>query len=258
MISINLLTILRILLPVFAGAWLAGEIGYRLGAFRRERSGTVLAPGVGAMVGSLLALLAFMLAFTFGVASDRFGARRVLVVDEANAVSTAFLRADLMPPPWADNLREHLREYVDLRLEIAANPERVAAGLKRSEELHRLMWADVLAGTEARPGPTNALVLQAITDVIDLHSGRVAATYYNRLSNVIWGMLFLVTASGMVAVGYQAGISGPRPSVVSLLLMLALSAVVALIAELDRPGTGWLAVRQTPLEDAAQMMRAPQ
>ena len=258
MTSINLLPILKVLLPVFAGAWLAGEIGHRLGAFRRERSGTVLAPGVGAMVGSLLALLAFMLAFTFGVAAERFGTRRVLVVDEANAVSTAFLRADLMPPPWADNLREHLREYVDLRLEMAASPEAVAAGLTRSEELHVLMWADVLAGTEARPVPTNALVLQAINDVIDLHSSRVAATYYSRLSIAIWGMLFLVTASGMVAVGYQAGISGPRPSVVSLLLMLALSAVIALIVDLDRPGTGWLAVQQASLQDAAQMMRAPQ
>ena len=75
----------RVLVPTFAGAVLVIELGYRLGA--------------GTMVGSLFALLAFMLAFTFGMATSRFDARRQLVVEEANAVTTAFLRADLLPTP---------------------------------------------------------------------------------------------------------------------------------------------------------------
>ena len=89
----------RVLVPTFAGAVLAVELGYRLGASRRARATTGVGSGAGTMVGSLFGLLAFMLAFTFGMATSRFDARRQLVVEEANAVTTAFLRADLLPTP---------------------------------------------------------------------------------------------------------------------------------------------------------------
>ena len=118
----------RVLAPTFAGALLAAELGYRLGAFRRGRAATGVPSGAGTMVGSLFALLAFMLAFTFGLAASRFDARRQLIVEEANAVSTAFLRADLLPPPGAERLREMSRALLKLA-RAAARGERFYAAL---------------------------------------------------------------------------------------------------------------------------------
>src|SRR4051812_10427232 len=73
------------------------EAGHRLGQFRRRHSEDEKEAPVGAIVGATLALLGFVLAFTFGVAASRFDARRQIVVEEANAVGTTFLRAGLLP-----------------------------------------------------------------------------------------------------------------------------------------------------------------
>src|ERR1700756_2214020 len=100
-----------------AAALGCGEIGYRL-SLRRSKDAT--ADGdvpVGTMVAAILALLAFMLAFTFSVATTRFEERRTLVVKEANAVGTAYLRTDILEEPSKTNLKTLLRKYVAVRAE---------------------------------------------------------------------------------------------------------------------------------------------
>ena len=210
-------------MPAFVGAFVAAELGYRLGTFRRAGEGTGVPSSAGTMVGSLFALLAFMLAFTFGLAASRFDTCRELIVEEANAVTTTFLRADLLPSPWAERLRAHLRDYVELRLEgvRTPTPETIAASIRRSEELHRLMWAQAMEATEARPAPTNALVLQALNEVFDVHSKRISGAFYSQIPPTIWVSLLFVAGAGMLAVGYQAGLSGPRPSLMTFLLMFS-------------------------------------
>jgi hypothetical protein len=76
---------------------LAVEAGFRLGRWRHQRSEQEKEPPVGAMVGAILGLLAFPLAFTFGLAASRFDTRRELVLDEANAIGRTYLRAALLP-----------------------------------------------------------------------------------------------------------------------------------------------------------------
>ena len=91
---------------------LAIEGGYRLGQYRRSRSEQEKEAPVGAMVGATLGLLAFMLAFTFGLAAARFDTRRQLLLDEANAIGTTYLRAGMLPNQREDILAL-LRDYVD-------------------------------------------------------------------------------------------------------------------------------------------------
>ena len=74
------------------------------------------------IVGSILALLAFMMAFTFGMAGSRYNTRRAAVLDEANAIGTAYLRADLLPDAHRAEVRALLREYVDVRLGVQRDP----------------------------------------------------------------------------------------------------------------------------------------
>ena len=68
------------------------------------------------IVGSLLALMAFLLAITMGMASDRYNARRAVVLAEANAVGTTYLRAGYLPERASSETKDLLHEYVPLRI----------------------------------------------------------------------------------------------------------------------------------------------
>jgi hypothetical protein len=108
---------------LFAGTILvvvmAIEAGHRLGHAARRQSEDEKESPVSAMAGAVLGLAAFMLAFAFGIVSDRYDARKGLVRDEANAVRTAYLRSDFLPEPGRAEAKDLLRRYLDVRLALA-------------------------------------------------------------------------------------------------------------------------------------------
>lgn len=225
------------------------EIGFLLGRFRHKRFAQEQSAPVGAMVGATLGLLAFTLAFTFGMAASRHDARKQLVLDEANAVSATFLRSELLPQPYRDEIQNLLREYVDIRVEAVAHQEKLAAAIARSEELHRLLWKQTVAVAEKHPTPINGLFITSLNMVIDLHAKRVTAGIRNRIPPTVWISLYLVAFLAMMAVGYHTGLSGSRRSIAVLFQALAFSAVLILIADLDRPQEGLLKVGQEAMID---------
>jgi hypothetical protein len=171
-------TLLLVLLSV--------EGGYRLGKYRRSRSEEEKEAPVGAMAGATLGLLAFMLAFTFGLAAARFDTRRQLLLDEANAIGTTYLRAGMLPDR-RENIRALLRDYVDARLE-AVRSGNVTEGIRRSEHLQGQLWAQAVALGENNPTSiVVGLFVQSLNEVIDLHAKRVTAGLRNRIPGVIWG-----------------------------------------------------------------------
>ena len=105
---------------VFVGfmiaAILTSEIGFRLGRWWQRRSPGEQEGPTEMLVGSILAMLAFLLAVTMGMASDRFDARHVLVRDESNTIRTTFLRAGYLAEPYGKDIQNLLREYVPLRI----------------------------------------------------------------------------------------------------------------------------------------------
>ncbi len=115
------------------------EIGFRIGVWWQAREPGEQEGPADMLVGSLLGLMAFVLAITLGLASDRFDTRRGLVVAEANAISTAYLRADLLPPADGAQLKSLLREYLPLR--IVTNTADIPAHIEASDDLRRRMWA---------------------------------------------------------------------------------------------------------------------
>ncbi len=160
---------------------LAVEGGVRLGQYRRRRSEQEDRPPVGEMVAATLALLAFLLAFTFGLAASRFDVRRGLVIDEANAIGTTALRAGLLPEPHRSDVRRILREYVDVRVE-AIQPGKLNRSIARSEELHARLWAHAVAVGEKNPGSiVVGLFIASLNEVIDLHAKRLALGVRNRI-----------------------------------------------------------------------------
>ncbi len=130
------------------------ECGFRLGSRVQRANGQQQAPQIGTLVGALLALLGFLLAFTFGMAGSRFDARKQLLLDEANSIGTTHLRAGLLPEPHRAEVRRLLREYLDVRLAVRTVND-VPAAVAESDDLHRRLWAEAeaCAGRTQTPSP---------------------------------------------------------------------------------------------------------
>lgn len=247
--AIDHLPIWGVFLTTVAVVLLSIEGGYRLGKYRRRRSEQEDRPPVGEAVAATLALLAFLLAFTFGMAASRFDVRRGLVVDEANAIGTTYLRAGMLPEPHRSEVRNLLREYVDVRLE-AIEPGKLSRSITRSQELHARLWDHATAVGQKNPGSiVVGLFITSLNEVIDLHTKRLELGVGNRIPGTIWMALYFVAIVATAVMGYHAGLAGSGRSLAILALVLAFSTVMTLIADLDRPQEGLLRVSQQAMSD---------
>lgn len=234
---------------------LAVELGCRVARSRKRRHQNETEAPVAPIVAATLGLLAFILAFTFGMAASRFEERRQSVLLEANAISTSYLRGAVLPEPMATDSRNLLREYVDVRL-AAADPQKTAEAITKSEELHRRLWAQAVAAAQKERSPMTSSFMQSLNDVFNLHEKRLMASLYSRVPGAIWLGLYLLLALAMMVMGYHEGIAGTRRSLAVIVMVVAFSAVLVLIADLDRPGEGRLQVSQQAMFDARKAMLA--
>jgi hypothetical protein len=234
---------------------LSVEIGYRVGIVRARKSEREREAPIDSMVGSTLGLLAFMLAFTFGMASSRYDARKQFVVDEANAIRAADLRAQLFAEPRRSTIRALLLEYVDVRLQGVLQPSELPNAIKRSEQIHQTLWSNIASmGPEVAP-PDRVALSGAIIEMINLHTKRLNAVTHNRIYGAIWVALYSLAVLAMGMLGYRAGMSGRRSPLAILILALAFSAVLVLINDLDRPQQGLVKVSQQTLIDLQTNLR---
>jgi hypothetical protein len=252
--AIDALPLWGLFVAVLLLVLLSVEGGFRLGRYRHSRSDQEVEAPVGAMVGATMGLLAFILAFTFGAAAERFDSRRQMVLDEANAIGTTYLRAGMLPSR-RDEVRLLLRQYVDVRLE-AMRTGQVAEGIRRSEQLQEQLWAQAVALGEGHPTSiVVGLFVQSLNEVIDLHAKRVTAGIRNRIPGAIWLALLAVAVLALASMGYHSGIAGTRRSLAQVAVAVTFAVVIGLIADLDRPQEGSLRVSQQALVDLRQSMR---
>src|SRR5262249_10044480 len=147
---------------------LSVEFGYRLGKYRRSHHETEKEAPLGTMVGATLGLFAFILAFTFGLAASRFDNRRQLLLDEANAIGTTYLRAGTLPAE-GQQVRDLLREYVAARLE-AVHPGKLGEQIRHSEDIQQKMWTEAESIGQKNPNSiVVGLFIQSLNQMIDLH-----------------------------------------------------------------------------------------
>lgn len=223
-------------------------IGFYAGLRRSKRAEHEMEGPIGSAVGAVLGLLAFILAFTFGIAASRFDARKHLLLDEVNAIGTAVLRADLLPEPHRTESRRLLTSYVDIRAGLAGQSPNLEQIITDSEALQKELWSHAVELAKADlNSDIGALFIESLNEVIDLHTSRVTVSLQYRIPIRIWMGLFLVTVLSMLAVGYQFGLKGRRNLVIHTVLALTFSAVVLLIADLDRATGGQLQVSQQPM-----------
>ena len=247
-----------LLFAIFAPVtFLAYEIGFQVGHWYQARTPGVQEGPTGVLVGSLLALLAFLLAITMGMASDRFDTRRGLVLEEANAMGTTYLRAGYLPEPASSEIRNLLREYVPLRV-APSDRATLLANIQRSEELLQQMWS--IAEAEAKvtqQGDLMSTFIESLNETIDLHESRVAAGVYARVPASILWLLVIGSVLTLGMVGYSAGLTARRDLLSAIVLIVALGAVLALVVDLDRPQEGFVQVSQQPIIDLQQQIGPP-
>jgi hypothetical protein len=229
------------------------EAGYALGSIAHRKSEDEKEAPVSGVSGAVLALTAFIIAFTFAIASERFDARKQLVRADANAIRTAYLRASFLPVPDRAESRQLIKAYLDRRLAFAqaGDIRRQAAdpSLAESERIHRRLWDLAVANAERdMNSDVAALYIEALNEMIEVHASRVAIGLQARIPVGIWLALYSLTILGMLSVGYHAGITGSKRSKATVILATSFGLVIALIASLDRPG-GFIAVTQQPLVD---------
>jgi len=255
--SLDALPLWSILLGTIALVLLSIETGIRQGR-RRQRAGKGKLEVSAAMVGAVMGLLSFLLAFTFNGAATRHESRKAMVVKEANAVEQAWLRAGFLDERQAGDLRSLLRLYVDVRLNgVTGGPAALAPALRQSLELHAKMWALVEEAGRRAPGSiVVGLLVQSINEVIDVHVERFTLAVRNRVLPTIWLTLYLLLVAGMLATGVQIGQSTTRQFSLELALALTFSTVMFLIVDLDRPREGLLTVSQEAMVDLQTRMRA--
>lgn len=238
---------------------LAAEVGYRVGSWRGTRTSEEAMADLGVALGGLLGLLGLLLAFTFGMAGARHDDRRMLVIEEANALGTAWLRTDLVPEPMRAQAREALRAYTQLRVEAAIQGNRKQAEqvVARSEQLQRPLWNAAVDAAAAAPSPSTALFVSAVNEVIDMHGRRVARGLRNPIPPVILATLYAVSILVVLALGFSRALAGDRNAVATTLLAVILAVVLGLILDLDRPAGGLLRVSQQSMEDVLRSMTPP-
>jgi hypothetical protein len=234
---------------------LAVECGYRLGKRAgggQEEKDTPL----GEMVAATLGLLAFLLAFTFGLAASRYDTRRQLLLDEANAIGTTYLRAAMLPER-RDDIRSLLKQYVDIRLD-AARTHDLPSVLQRSDAVQQQLWSHAVAIAQRSPSSiVTGLFVQSLNELIDLHAKRLTASVRNRIPLAIWISVYGVTILSFVVLGYHAGMVRTRRSPAVLPVAVTFAVVIWLIADLDRPQEGTLTVSQQALVDLRRSMNGP-
>ncbi|HEY7184407.1 MAG TPA: hypothetical protein VIC84_23425 [Blastocatellia bacterium] len=238
-------------------SFLSLEAGFRYGRKKRRRPADDQEVLARTMVRSMLGLMSFTLAFTFWIAASHFDGARQSQLNDVNAIRAAYLRADLLPEPHRTEIRNLLREYVDVRLE-GVRSGKIEQAISRSEGIQSRLWSEAISAREKTKNPVFVgYLIQSLSDVIAIHVKRVAVYKEFNIPAIVWVALYMITALAMASVGCHTGLTcASRPPVVPAFVLI-FSVVMVLIADLDHPRSGAFNLSDRPVVDLRNMMNAP-
>lgn len=229
---------------------IALELGFRLGMHH----GKTKVP-LDSMVAAMFGLLAFILAFTFGLAATRFDNKRTVVLEEANAIGTTYLRSQYLPKPYNESIPPKLKEYVVERLN-AVKTNDIDKLVQKSTAIREDLWKQTISMVnEGYTSDVYALYIESLNEIINLHSKRTFLIFGIRVPNILWIILFLLLVLSFGSMGYISGFRECRNIGVSLLIIIAFSSVIYLIADLEKSQEGFIRVSQQPLKDVLEMIQ---
>ena len=211
-------------------------------------------PG-GTVVAAMLGLLAFMLGFTFSTTSERYASRKALVVQQAQALNTCYLRTSFIPVKQQQESRRLLRGYLDV-LVGTRNPAIIEANLHKLETFNTQLWdlAASLAG-DSIDSELRSLYIGSVNDVVEVFIERKTVALVFRIHSTIWMVLFLLYILGMFVVGTESSNPKTRRIYYVPIMCASIALVVALIADMDASNRiGRFGANQQPLIDVQKMI----
>jgi len=230
--------IVLVVVLLFAGMLSFLELGLRLGRRAAEGAGKAFSP----LLGAVFALMGLLIAFTFSGASTRFEAKRLLIVAETNAIETAYLRIDLLPPDAQARQRESFRQYLDARLafyqKIGDYSDSAKIEMDRAKALQHEIWSHAVnACREGCPPPTAAFILASLNTMIDITTTRAVALQTHP-PGIVFVLLALVPMICSLLAGYDA--SGKARSWIHTLgFALILTITIYIILDYEYPRAGF-------------------
>ena len=209
----------------------------------------------GVIVGATLTLLGLIIGFTFSMALTRYDQRKNYEEQEANAIGTAYVRADLLPATDAAKIRALLLRYTDERkLFYTTRDEQALAEVNaRTAKLQRELWSAVVAPAAAQPNPLSALAVAGMNDVLNTQ-GYTQAAWWNRIPIAAWALMAAMALVSTMLVG--VGASNAKMEIGLLMVLpLVISIAFFLIADIDSPRRGVITVSPQNLHSLSQSLR---
>lgn len=253
--SLALLRISWVHLALMAvGLFAVYEVCYRIGRTRSDESREAKRSQTDLAVTALLTLLGLLLAFSFDLGASQFEKRRDLVVEDANAITTAYLRADLLPPPHDARVRELMRDYMTKRAEVTTVDD-LRAALRAASTLHDELWSETkVAAHERYDSPIIGRFIDSLNRMIDLETTEENASLYQRLPRAIFSVLYLVSFASIGLFGIRGGLDRSRGLVSAGVLIAIIITVIGLVDSLDNPASRVFAVSRHAILDARQVV----
>jgi hypothetical protein len=192
------------------------------------------------VINASLTLLALIIGFSFSMAVSRYDQRKNYEEEEANAIGTEYVRADLLPAADAANVRSLLVQYLDQRLLFytTRDPERLKQINSETAKLQSEMWAIVQNAAAARPTPIVALAVAGMNDVLN-RQGYTQAAWWNRIPDGAWALMGALAVCCCALIGYD---SYRRRALLVTVLPFILSIAFFLISDIDSPRRGVIRV----------------
>jgi hypothetical protein len=218
---------------------LSREMGYFLG---RARANSSEKPdeGINVVTSTILGLLAFVLAFNLSIATTRHSERRTASLEEANAISTAWLQATAIDDPRAARIATLLEEYTKDRIVFVGsdrNSPEIAASVARNAAMQTEIWGEVTALVRDDPGPVTTSLMNAVNHTFDMTTAMRFAMAYAIPPQLVW-LLLALSCVGMGMLGFQFGLLGRPHRVLSVLTCILWTAVVVEIFDIGAPRLG--------------------
>jgi len=242
---------LLVLVASLLGLWMSAWLGSRVRGWR-AKGGEEAGEDFSVILGGTLTLLGLIIGFTFSMAVGRYDQRKNYEEQEANAIGTEYVRADLLPAADAAKVRGLLRSYLDQRIlfYVTRDAQQLRQIDSRTTRLEAEMWSAAATPATAQPTPVVALAVAGMNDVLN-SQGYTQAAWWNRIPVGAWTLLLAVGIFSNVLIGYSAR---GRSLLFLLLLPIALSTTLFLIADIDSARGGVIHVRPQNLESTAQSL----
>jgi hypothetical protein len=231
--------------------WLAGFTGHLFREKGRSLGDDAL-QDFDTVEKATLTLLALIIGFAFSMAVTRYDQRKTTEAAEANAIGTEYVRADLLPPDGAKNVRELLGKYLDQRIQfyVTRDERQIDRIGAETAKLEAQLWSAVAA--RAQPTPLIALSVSGMNDVLNAR-GYTDAAWRNRIPIGAWAMLGLIAIFGNGLIGFGGH---RRGALLLLILPIIISVAFLHIADIDSPRGGFIRVVPHNLIALSQSMKA--